>query len=229
MALNKFEKDVREKLNSREIDPSAGAWDRLDVMLTVAEEKQPKRSFTWLYIAAAVLGVLLMGTLFFNQQENIKENDNAVATEDHAPVKEQRTQREGTTPLDHIKAGEAVASEPVTEEKIPTSVKQGKPQVLQQVTQNMQLASNEPSVQQKSSIINHNQVDSPAVNVDELLAAVDKPTRNEEAKPSVKIDPNSLLSQVDGELELTFREKVIKNVKKNYKTVKVALATRNDE
>jgi len=37
------------------------------------------------------------------------------------------------------------------------------------------------------------------------------------------------LSQVDGELELSFREKVIAKVNKNYQTVKVALANRNNQ
>ena len=44
MEPNKFEKDFREKLNQREIEPSNNAWDRLDAMLSVAEEKKPKKS-----------------------------------------------------------------------------------------------------------------------------------------------------------------------------------------
>jgi hypothetical protein len=45
----------------------------------------------------------------------------------------------------------------------------------------------------------------------------------------VKVDPKSLLSQVDGELDLTFREKTIKSISKKYKDVKVALANRNNQ
>jgi hypothetical protein len=40
MELNKLENQIKEKLNSREIQPSAQAWDRLDAMLSVAEEKK---------------------------------------------------------------------------------------------------------------------------------------------------------------------------------------------
>jgi hypothetical protein len=43
MAQNKLENQIKEKLNSREIQPSAQAWDRLDAMLTVAEEKKTQR------------------------------------------------------------------------------------------------------------------------------------------------------------------------------------------
>ena len=67
MKPNKFEKQIREQLNSREIQPSDMAWDRLDAMLSVAEEKKTKRSFGWLYIAASILVFVGVGTFFFNQ------------------------------------------------------------------------------------------------------------------------------------------------------------------
>ena len=48
-------------------------------------------------------------------------------------------------------------------------------------------------------------------------------------KTPIKVNASSLLSEVDGELELSFREKVINKIDKNYKTVKVALANRNQQ
>ena len=72
------------------------------------------------------------------------------------------------------------------------------------------------------------------VNVDALLASVEQPTLPQKSekifnqKLNVNVNASTLLSQVDGEIELTFREKVIKSVNKNFKTVKVALANRNN-
>lgn len=40
MEQNKLETQIKEKLNSREIQPSEMAWDRLDAMLSVSEEKK---------------------------------------------------------------------------------------------------------------------------------------------------------------------------------------------
>jgi hypothetical protein len=65
--------------------------------------------------------------------------------------------------------------------------------------------------------------------VDEILAAVQTASKAGNSETAVKVNPNTLLSQVDGELELSFREKVINKVNKNYQTVKVALANRNQE
>ena len=53
MQSNKTDNQIREKLNAREIEPSAKSWDRLDAMLSVQEEKKPKKGFLWLYIAAS--------------------------------------------------------------------------------------------------------------------------------------------------------------------------------
>ena len=60
-----------------------------------------------------------------------------------------------------------------------------------------------------------------------MLAEVQPISKEENSKFKIKVNPNTLLTQVDGELELSFREKVIHKINKNYQTVKVALAKRN--
>ena len=70
------------------------------------------------------------------------------------------------------------------------------------------------------------------VNVDELLASVDNASQKKNpmgAKSNIKVNANNLLSQVDGELDLTFREKAINIVNQKYKTAKLALSNRNSE
>ena len=47
MEPNKIDNQIREKLNAREIQPSAQAWDRLDAMLAVSEEKKSKKGYGW--------------------------------------------------------------------------------------------------------------------------------------------------------------------------------------
>ena len=57
MAPNKIEKQFREKLNSREIQPSSQSWDRLDAMLSVAEEKKNKTFFGLVIYSCQHFGV----------------------------------------------------------------------------------------------------------------------------------------------------------------------------
>ena len=81
MEPNNIENQIREKLNSREIQPSAKAWDRLDAMLTVGEEKKTKRSFfsfKYIGIADSVLVFVTLGLFFFNQKNTTIEPQNTV-------------------------------------------------------------------------------------------------------------------------------------------------------
>ena len=68
-------------------------------------------------------------------------------------------------------------------------------------------------------------------NVDQLLETAENKVLAQSAtkKAKVKINANDLLNQVDGELELSFREKMITKVNKNFQEVKVAVTNRNKQ
>lgn len=102
----KLEQQIKEKLAERTLQPSPMAWDRLDAMLTVAEEKQaapevkkkPRRD--WLWAAAVCSGFLMMGAVMLNaEKENkgniiINEEDTFVA----APLHDTTTQKSNNMP-----------------------------------------------------------------------------------------------------------------------------------
>jgi hypothetical protein len=239
MAQNKLENQIKEKLNSREIQPSAQAWDRLDAMLTVAEEKKTKRSFfsyQFIGIAASVLVLLTLGLFFFNQKNTIIEQDSVVNTE----IEKENKNTEETTPsienpvLIKEKTNEAV----VSTEKI-------KNKKIKLETQNSQVKENTEEVsiihqKQEEVIVNHGVVlpkkeektiKTTYINADDLLASVEKKTKTniKLTKSNVKVDANYLLTEVDKDVDQTFREKVIQGFNKNYKSLKEAVVNRNNE
>lgn len=256
MGQNKLENQISEKVNSREIQPSAQAWDRLDAMLSVAEEKKTKRSFGWLYIAASVLVLVALGTFFFTQKSTEINQNTIVGTE----------VKNGTV----VKTPNSKFQIPISKEN-PVAVANQPTTNSQQATTNNQRVSisnqSTPTNQKQATAINQKQATNPLINRDKtiefqnssdvalkdlpkiytgsqvisggvkevksdeaLLASLDKSAKQSTNKSSnVTVDAKSLLSLVDGEIELTFREKVIKKVAKNYKEVKVALANRNNE
>lgn len=236
MEPNKFEKDFREKLNQREIKPSDRAWDRLDAMLSVTEKKQPKKKNKMWYIAASLVGLLLVGTFFFNQKQS------TVGVSKEYPVVERNKTPDAV--VQPILNGEvSVKEETVIAEK-ETESKTAKPQntVNQNLEKQIKNKSNqvaESSIikkinQEKQTSINQTEtVQIPKnENIDQLLDSAEKAVVAENAtkgKSKIKINANDLLNQVDGELELSFRERVITKVNKNYQTVKVALANRNQQ
>lgn len=237
MEPNNFEKDFREKLNQRKIEPSDKAWDRLDAMLSVAEEKkQPKNKKRWMYIAASIVGFLLVGTFFFNQKKSVVETpkNNVVIKEN---VQKDTVVKPDLDIINPVKTEVAVSEKAANQ----NSVKEEK---NLNVKPNKTLKTKSNQIAESSIIIKNNQPKQSVNNqslavetskketVDQLLESAEKTVVAENsAKPKskVKINANDLLHQVDGELELSFREKMITKVNKNYQTVKVALANRNQQ
>ncbi|SNR75317.1 hypothetical protein [Flavobacterium sp. ov086] len=248
MEPNNFEKDFREKLNQRTIEPSDKAWDRLDAMLSVAEEKKPTvrlRSLQaskrkWLYIAASIVGFLIVGTFFFNQKKSVVE-----APKNNIVIEENTKKDSVVKPT--LNTIDLVRTEVATSEKesVQESEKQGSnhPEVLK-LNPNKPIKNEKNQVAESSVIIKNNpekksiNTENPTVetskkeSVDQLLLSAEKTVVAENSvkpKTKIKVNANDLLNQVDGELELSFREKVITKVNKNYQTVKVALANRNQQ
>ncbi|QSB26608.1 hypothetical protein [Flavobacterium sp. CLA17] len=238
MEPNNFEKDFREKLNQRRIEPSEKAWDRLDAMLSVAEEKKPKKKNRWLYIAASIVGFLMVGTFFFNQEKKVELQKNQVVIEDNS-------QKDSVVKLG-FKETDANKDQIAVSEKEPTqdagdSKKEEK--ISNQKTH--KTVNNSTNTIAEFSVINQKNQQSPSLNnqitapetvknetADQLLNTAEKTVVAENTvkpKTKIKVNASDLLNQVDGELELSFREKVITKVNKNYQTVKVALANRNQK
>lgn len=245
---NNIENQFREKLNSREIKPSSTSWDRLDAMLTVAdsntveqEKKKAKRGFGWMHIAASFLGFILIVTVFLSQTEELVDVEKTPVVKETIiiPSEEEVIKTETITPkVEQIIANTENKSDKKT--KLHVRQRTGEAIINQKtINQNQAIVSHQNEIVENQQLTIDNQqptTDNPQLkssyaNVDELLAAVKKNKTDKlfQDKATVKVNSNDLLSQVDGELELSFRQKMIKSVSKNYQEVKVALSTRNQE
>jgi len=248
MEPNNFEKDFREKLNQRKIEPSNKAWDRLDAMLSVAEESKPikldskKSKRKWLYIAASFIGFLLVGTIFFNQNKTVTEISRTVVVEKET----EKESRKDSVVKPALNVENSVKIENAVAEKTSKVTSNKKEKINAETSEKIsnKNSKNESNQVAESSIIiknnqekqsNNNQIaiaeNSKKENVDQLLEAAENKVvaQNSVKKSKVKINASDLLNQVDGELELSFREKVITKVNKNFQDVKVALSNRNQE
>ncbi|MGJ8667306.1 MAG: hypothetical protein ACSHW7_13130 [Patiriisocius sp.] len=66
----KFEENSREKFEERELQPSAGAWNKLEGMLNEAQPKKKKGGFPWLAVAASFIGFVIIASIYFNQNDS---------------------------------------------------------------------------------------------------------------------------------------------------------------
>jgi hypothetical protein len=247
MGQNKIENQIKEKLSSREIQPSAQAWDRLDAMLSVAEEKKTKRSFGWLYIAAGVLVFVSAGMFFFTQNSSEVKNDTIVETE----IKKDSIQKENNIQVPILQKNQENQVAESTETQKPKSNNQSNTNsAVSIINQKSNQKQSNPLINREKQIEYQNSSDVALKNLpkivdnkeiivirpktntmsdEDLLASLDNAGKKANTKSNVKVDARNLLSQVDGELDRTFREKVIGKIAKNYQEVKVALANRNQE
>lgn len=235
MEQNKLENQFRKKLNSREIQPSAQSWDRLDAMLTVADQsnsklanQKPKKKSTWFFIAASIAGILLIGTFLFNQSDSQKIiNNNTIENQNTNVTSILNNKNNISNP--GLKT-QSIAIKDKPKKEISNTKKEVNFINTKNKTNNEKLAENS-IISQKNEQKTISEKPTNSI-VDERVTFVERPSKNEillNQKSTIKIDASSLLSQVDGELELSFREKVIKTVAKNYKEVKVAVNNRNNE
>lgn len=224
MEPNKMEEVFRKKLNEREIQPSEAAWDRLDAMLSVTENKRPKRNFRWLYVAASMVlfsgvGLLLMHQERSNQTLPMNSNDNVVV--EGKAIKEAEAVSEpvngdGSPILEKHNNAETLA-----EHQSNTSTPVRKKQKVANSTLQEVRIDKVPVLQETPPVILENTHQEP----EKMLAVNEAPKE----KPKVKVNANSLLSSVEGELNMEFRETTLDKIKKNFKTVKTAVANRNYE
>jgi hypothetical protein len=226
MELNKLERQFRESLSNREIKPSQDAWDRLETMLLT--QKKAKRNRKWMYVAAGVSGFLLVGT-FVLSQNSISFSS---AVNQVARVKGVRSNDSINSRLEVV-----FPSKSLEQKNIVTLVQHDeRTDIKNRAT--VYLKGNNRK-KEKGAVRNLFSMDT-LVKEQVVIALVSKSVIQEELLVEAKakeeitvlssrisVNSNRLLSQVDGELELSFREKVIEKVNKNYKTVKGALANRN--
>lgn len=239
MEPNKLEKDFKKKLEQRTIQPSDMAWDRLDAMLSVTEKKKPNR--TWMYMAASFVVFLLVGALFLNQEKEnningVIKNEGTVVTVEE-PVQPTNTPQDNNTVITSNIEGAIVGTETSPARETNRKVTAARTVIHKTTTGTSTVNKKEinistPAPGQEALAVTEKKEPTLMLSVKEtenLMAVVNTQQETAKKKPGVKVDPNSLLSSVEGELTDNYRNKTLQGVVKNFNAVKTAVANRNRE
>ena len=227
MEPNKIDNQIREKLNAREIQPSAQAWDRLDAMLAVSEEKKSKKGYGWFFVAASTILFFGLGFFLFNSNETKEiNNSNPIVT----TINEVMDSAE-TTKINQISVEK---EQPVL---VQNEVNFSKTQTNKKSEEANKLTKEENLTKDNSlSIIHHPSPNSyKYVSPENLLAEVQTGekviTSDKKISPKakMKVDANSLLTNVEKELDENHRETTLDKLNRKFKDAKSALANRNYE
>jgi len=248
MAPIKFEDHLREKLQERELAPGKDAWQKLSDSL--GEEPRDQSRKYWLYgIAASLLLALFLGRGLFTQQQQeqdpaivqetvtdqLPESDvpsNTIITAEDQVVEEEvpATQVANTIPKEAAKKP-PVKSKTITEEAIAINTSEAieEPAVDSEIADPFTEAKITEVVDAVLAIQDNNNQVTPE-EIDALLAQANREIANQRLlkQASGSIDAMALLSDVESELERSFRDKVFDALGKGFNEVRTAVVERNN-
>jgi hypothetical protein len=220
MALHKIDNQIREKLNTREIQPSAQAWDRLDAMLTVSEEKKPKKSYGCFFVAASMILFFGLGFFLFNSNETTEINNSI-------PIVTTINEEIDTVETNTINE---ISVENVKSVLVQNEINNSKPTRIKKSVETNKMMKEENVLEEKITPNSYKYV-SPENLLAEVQTGEKAITSDKKInpKPKMKVDANSLLTNVEKELDENYRETTLDKLNKKFKDVKSALANRNYE
>lgn len=237
MEPNKLEKQFREQLNSREIKPSEMAWTKLDTMLSATEK--PKAKFPWLYVAASFIGLLLIGTAYFNLQENPIENQkNGVVIQSPVAPKTRSIVLDSTNLKIEKESFSNKKSVRINNKLVDVSQKSKILEKSFNQNQTAEISISDPYKKNDTMISSENNqslAKNKYVSAEKLLAEIsntkfesaDETMRN--TTKAISVNPNILLSNVETELNQSYRESAFDRLNKKFNAIKTVLVNRNYE
>ena len=233
MEQDNFNKNIQEKFNFRTIEPSETAWNKLDAMLTLAEEKKQPKIFFWLSIAATFILFTGVGYVFFQQNEKTKlmpSTEEIVTSKTNSETETQKqSMKESSVSFENELANNATISTTSETKKSTT--------ILPTQNENSKLDIYETAVLKQDAVTineikkenNKQEIKEPTFNYttpESLLAEVQgqkKPSNISSFKSTLRVNPKELLQAVESELDQTFKEKTITKLKQ----AKSAFVNRN--
>lgn len=224
MEQDNFNKNIQEKFNFRTIEPSETAWNKLDAMLTLAEEKKQPKIFFWLSIAATFILFTGVEYVFFQQNEKTKlmpSTEEIVTSKTNSETETQKqSMKESSVSFENELANNPTIST-TSESKKSTTIYTAQ-------NENSKLEVYEMALLKQEEVITANEIKKEGIKqeikeptynyptAETLLAEVQgekKPSNTVSFKSSLRVNPNELLQAVESELDQTFKEKTITKLK----------------
>ncbi|HEA28521.1 MAG TPA: hypothetical protein ENH91_00750 [Leeuwenhoekiella sp.] len=257
MAPMKFEENMKEKLASRTIKPSAEAWERVASELDEKPKRRSSKIRYWGLIAAGFIGVLILaGGLFFTAEKadiqpivdaanEIEAGPKTKPQEKIVPKTRQNqlkiTENQDEKLINQRLKRQNTAQNPVKPEPRLDIPLQPKEQMVEAETPIKNNQNFDPSIEHSIDLeVNRllAQVDSMGQNsmevtdaqVDALLAQARVVLIKNRAyeEQTQSLSATALLQDVEQELDRSFRDRIFEALKDRFIKAREAIASRND-
>ena len=249
MAPNKFEKHIKNQLEEREIRPSATAWESLSERLDAETPRAKKRDYFLYGIAASVIGLLIISILYFNTSDTVNATDVQIVD-----TNEEAIENKISSEIETRDVQEAVVQSQPSKEQSSSAIKSRNEHSISMVKN--QVASVEKmdvrieSVLEKVATVEISKEEVIHTKILEIVAAVDSLEQNNGALTNVEVDnllrnaqeeilrdklfnengsvdAMALLTEVEDELDQSFRDQIFESLKTGFLKVRTAVADRN--
>jgi len=264
MAPIKLEEQIKQKLEAREIKPSQDSWNRLNDKLDT-DSKGEKNTYWFFGIAASIVGVILVSSIFFKDEmnssnletivdiekteldfemENIstKETSETLIENNRLKVAELEDQLAESEPSqsnsDHLLTERDLkilednkAEDLISANNTPNSLdienKNQTTEATNRLTKIdlkvMEVVATIKNMKQRNGEVTDSEIDS-------LLKQAEKNILKQRIFEEFTrtVDAETLLQDVEDELDESFRAKVFDALKSGYEKVKTAVADRNN-
>ncbi len=245
MEPDKFEKHIKDKLGERKLEPSPKAWNAISNQLGEPEHKNSTR-FYWYAIAASFIGILIVVSIYLENQkspiktdvevveipkeenkleekesvpENVEVQENQVATSKAVRLKEKKRIIPEKTDLSNSDV--RIAS--VEPNRTNTEYVREKASAEELIDDKIaQLVAHVDLLESQNRFVSDTEVDS-------LLRKAQRDIlTNKVFNKEGKVDAMALLNEVESELDQTFREQIFESLKSGFQKVRTAVADRNN-
>jgi hypothetical protein len=249
METDKFEKHIKSQFKDREIQPSENAWEKISSELNSNTSKK-KPVYLWMGIAASVMVLIGIALFYFNGSDDVNEIQFEVVDTYNKEALEEKKSTESVPFLE--KEPEAVVKNDV--EKINSGVAKKQESIKNKeiitVEDEIEVASVERAVPEKKGdeleisddIINTKVAGIVAqldvleqystvtdAEVDSLLKMAQQEILREKIfKTDKSVDALALLTEVEGELDQSFRDQIFNSLKASFIKVRTTVADRNN-
>lgn len=212
--MEQFEKNIKEKLSERKIQPSVQAWDKLEMMLNEHEshavKKKSPRAF--LFIAASILAFVSLGTFFFKMNsDSIEPNVIQTKPEEGLVIDDNKVNEE-----EEFTKEKPNQSEVVSESKIVKTKTKDKEIVYLLKVEKEDLKGSEVKVNKEIVFVDDDK---------QIVEFV--PEVKQESMPQ-KVDPKKLLMVAEYEKNVEKSASQFKQMKEKFQEVKTALNNINE-
>jgi len=247
MEPTKFENHIKETLKGSEIKPSEAAWHKIKGQ--IKNDYKPKRTGYFRYgIAAGFIGILILSVLYFTT-DNVALNQKVqVAAKPSIPYVDKENEEllkaavpeeeivisavEDPYEADEVKSVAVSKKESKRELVISEDAKLANTEELQNITSedsNELIDTKIAEVLARVTSLEENNKELTDLEVDSLLRQAQKEILARKLLNSDNtVNPSTLLSQVEEELDQSFRDQIFEKLKSGYNKVRTAVAVRND-